>query len=272
MNRTKLIRVFGVLILIIFVAMGAIGGCEKNKNSNGGNDGDDNGTTFNGSTLGVCDLSGADSICQTCANDGNQACCKISQPPPGCGTIESVENFTPCSNNLQEACRIVIPTPTPTPTPPPPGSKRTITFVNNCGESIWVGGQSISFTPLLCEANTSVTVPGVGDCGPEGGQSGGTIMNNTAWVGPPPWGVNGGATWEIPPSHASDTTGLKGTRQLTIPNCWDSGSFYARTVCTEGANSGELTCQTAIWHRLFRVNSNVIYYLNYLPLIYLYTV
>ena len=56
MNRTKLIRIFGGLILIIFVAMGASGGCEKNNNSNGGNDGDDNGTTFNGTTLGVCDL------------------------------------------------------------------------------------------------------------------------------------------------------------------------------------------------------------------------
>lgn len=140
------------------------------------------------------------------------------------------------------------PTPNPTqpplPTPPPALGGHTITIVNNCTQSVWIGMESIKFTPLLCAAGTG-SAPAVGDCGPDGGQAGNgrhkTIENNTAWVGPPPWGADGSATWEIP-TKAADTTGLMGVRQLNIPDCWDSGVLVARTGCT--SSSGDLTCET----------------------------
>lgn len=101
--------------------------------------------------------------------------------------------------------------------------------------------ESISFTPLLC-AKDKNGAPAIGNCGPSGGQSGGTIPNNSYWVGPPPWGTNGGATWEIPEKSA-DPTGLMGVRQLNIPECWDSGVLVARTGCKK-KHDGSLTCET----------------------------
>ncbi len=101
--------------------------------------------------------------------------------------------------------------------------------------------ESINFTSLLCAASNTGK-PAIGDCGPEGGQSGNTIPNNPAWTGPPPWAADGSATWEIP-SKTGDTTGLKGVRQLSVPDCWDSGILVARTGCVSD-DMGNLTCKT----------------------------
>jgi len=62
--------------------------------------------------------------------------------------------------------------------------------------------------------------------------------------GPPPWGNGGSQTWEIPAS---------GTRSLTVPFCYTSVDFAARTGCTQTGNTlactggdcgAELNCGT----------------------------
>lgn len=228
MYKGRLLKVSVLSMFVVMISFALIGGCNNNKGS--GDLGDD--------PIRTCDLSGGDSACQVCANQSQEACCTLTTPP-GCGTVHDILNFTQCSTNHDAACKIAPPTPRP------PDQVRTITFVNNCGESVWVGGQSIHLTPLLCAPNPStVLAPAIGDCGPLGGQDSGTIPDNPEWQMAPPWSATGTPTWEIP-SEKDDTTGLKGIRQLTIPDCWDSGSFYARTGCTAGDNPGELTCQTA---------------------------
>ena len=231
MHKIISIRFLLIFSLLIFIVLGNIGGC----NNHNGREGDDD-----SDSLRTCDLSGKDSACQVCADQNQQACCTLTTPP-GCGNLNM--DGTQCHTDLSGACKIVK---TP---PPPPGSKRTITIVNNCSEPVWIGGKSIKDTALLCEPNSSnVIMAAIGDCGPEGGQSGKnnqgtTIPDNPAWTGPPPWGNNGTATWEIP-TKDNDPSGLQGIRQLTIPNCWDSGILFARTGYTS-TGPGELTCKTA---------------------------
>lgn len=287
MKYSILLRTFAVYALFAMLGLGIIGGCESPSDSDTGKGGGDDYTE-----LRTCDLTGADSACNICAELGDAACCTLTSPA-GCGSVTQILDFTGCSSDNAAACVIgaaptpapttaptaaptpeptaeptpipeptaeptgvptpvptQVPTPAPTPrhTPSPsasptpsPSPGHILTIVNNCSEPVWIGMQSINFTPLLCAANTSGS-PAVGNCGPQGGQSGGTIPNNTAWVGAPPWAEDGSATWEIPTKDA-DPANLGGIRQLNIPDCWDSGIMVARTGCTAGA-SGVLTCQS----------------------------
>ena len=262
MNNSNWIHVLPVYALFLLIGLGIIGGCETSEQ---GQDDD--------TELRTCDLTGADLACEICAQLGDAACCTLSSPA-GCGTVEAITTFTTCSSDLGAACLIGTqptpeptpvptpdptpiptpnpspaptpvptpdPTPAPTPTPSPTPGAHTLTIVNECTEPVWIGMESISFTPLLCETSNS-GAPAIGDCGPQGGQSGNTIPNNSAWTGPPPWAADGSATWEIP-TKTGDTTGLDGMRQLTVPDCWDSGILVARTGCTAD-DMGNLTCKT----------------------------
>jgi len=102
------------------------------------------------------------------------------------------------------------------------GQAHALTFVNNCSsESIWLAAYNgFSGTePLLCEAVTASK--------PETGTCSRNLQNGV----PPPWGSDGSATWEIP---------ANGTRSLTVPFCYTSADFGARTGCTE--SGGNLNC------------------------------
>lgn len=192
MNKSKRVKVLLVYVIFLLIGLGNIGGCATSEQKSGGDP-----------ELWTCDLTGVNSACKICAQLGDAACCTLSSPA-GCGTVEQITTFTACNSDLQAACVIgteptpsptPIPTPTPTQTPipmpvptpmpsPSPGV-HTLTIVNECSEPVWIGMESINFTPLLCAANNSGQLA-VGDCGPQGGQAGNTIPNDAAWTGPPP--------------------------------------------------------------------------------------
>jgi len=104
------------------------------------------------------------------------------------------------------------------------GKSHTLTFKNNCStESIWIAAYN-GFSgdePLLCEISHTGTIKT------------GTCSRNLAGGVPPPWKSDGGATWEIPSNES---------RSLTVPFCYTSAVFGARTGCTQNS-SGGLNCK-----------------------------
>lgn len=169
-------------------------------------------------------------ICSGCSP--NQFCCPKTTPG-GCNdSFENLCEFTSCISDPDSICQVTAPTPTPTPSPS--SSDHTITFINNCStESIWIAAYNGfgGTQPLLCAPSSSG--PTTGDCAPN--KQGGV---------PPPWGNNGSPTWEIPRGK---------TRSLTVPFCYTSVDFAARTGCTQTGNTlactggdcgAELNCGT----------------------------
>ena len=94
MKYINLIRVLAVYSLFIFIGLGILGGCETSPVSE---DGD--------TELSPCDLSGADSACNICAELGDAACCTLTSPA-GCGTVNQILTFTSCSTDQSAACAI----------------------------------------------------------------------------------------------------------------------------------------------------------------------
>lgn len=154
-------------------------------------------------------------ICSGCST--NQFCCpKVT--PGGCdGDYQNLCTFSTCKGSDQDMiCQVT----------PPPKTPSTIKFINKCSaESIWIaayngfGGDQ----PLLC-TTSSAGKPDTGDCGCTEGNATACKSPNPNWKGPPPWGNDGSATWEIPKRE---------TRSLTVPFCYNSATFAARTGCTQ---------------------------------------
>jgi len=166
-------------------------------------------------------------ICSGCAP--NQFCCPKSSPG-GCNdSFEDLCKFTTCMSDPGSICLIPSPTPTPTPsptptpTPSPSSANHKITFTNKCGtESIWIAAYNgfNGDAPLLCDASSA------------GKAATGNCSRNRAGGLPPPWGSDGSPTWEIPAGES---------RGLTIPFCYTSADFAARTGCTVNGPSLECT-------------------------------
>ena len=159
-------------------------------------------------------------LCSGCGI--NQFCCPLG----GCNdSYKDLCTFTNCKGSDQNMiCQVT----------PPPKTPSTIKFINSCStESIWIaaynghGGDQ----PLLC-ATSSAGKPVTGDCGCTQGSDTACKNPNPNWKGPPPWGNDGSATWEIPKGE---------TRSLTVPFCYDSATFAARTGCTQNGDSLECT-------------------------------
>jgi hypothetical protein len=70
MRSSSWIRILTVFALFIIIGLGIVGGCETTE------DGSDDGDT----ELRTCDLSGADSACEVCAEGGLAACCPLTSP------------------------------------------------------------------------------------------------------------------------------------------------------------------------------------------------
>lgn len=162
-------------------------------------------------------------ICSGCSI--NQFCCPKSNPGNCNDSYKDLCTFTTCKGSDQDMiCQVIAPPKTPS----------TIKFINSCGtESIWIaaynghGGDQ----PLLC-ATSDAGKPVTGDCGCTQGGDTACKNPNPNWKGPPPWGNDGSATWEIPKGE---------TRSLTVPFCYDSATFAARTGCTQKGDSLECT-------------------------------
>ena len=176
-------------------------------------------------------------ICSGCGI--NQFCCPKSTPGGCNNSFENLCEFTDCMSDPDSICQVTAPTPSPSPSPgptPTPAAQtgHTITFVNNCStDSIWIAAYNGfgGTQPLLCASSS--TGPTTGDCAPS--KLGGV---------PPPWGIDGSPTWEIPSG---------GTRSLTVPFCYTTVDFAARTGCTQTGNTlactggdcgAELNCGT----------------------------
>jgi hypothetical protein len=175
-------------------------------------------------------------ICSGCAP--SQFCCPKSSPG-GCNdSFEDLCKFTACMSDPDSICLISsptsTPTPTPTPTPSPSSNNHKLTFTNKCGtESIWIAAYNGfgGTQPLLCAAGNGGT-PTTGNCGCTQGDATACQNPNPNWTGPPPWGSDGSPTWEIP---ANDS------RSLTVPFCYTSANFAARTGCTPTGNALKCT-------------------------------
>ncbi len=96
MTRYTRVRFLLVCALFIMIGLGNIGGCETSGESSGGDDDD--------TELRTCDLTGADSACEICAELGDAACCTLTDPA-GCGSVSAITTFTTCSDDLQRGVR-----------------------------------------------------------------------------------------------------------------------------------------------------------------------
>lgn len=110
MKSSNWIHVLAVYALFVLIALGNIGGCETTGEGSGDDDDPE---------LRTCDLTGADSACEICAQLGDAACCTLTMPA-GCGSVTAITTFTTCNDDLPAACVIGgQPTPEPTPVPTP---------------------------------------------------------------------------------------------------------------------------------------------------------
>lgn len=144
MLKNNWIRIFGIFVLFVVIALGNI---TKGQTP-----------TPTPSGVPIC----TSQNCLDGCSQINPFCC----PQTG-GCADSVGGLSGCPDTI---CIIPSPTPAPMPTPTPTPSPRTITFINNCNIPIWVGGSNASGvtgeatgfgmapTPNTCSSNSDCTI------------------------------------------------------------------------------------------------------------------
>ena len=68
-------------------------------------------------------------------------CCPLTTPGSCSGSFADACTFSTCNTDPTKICKVPA-----APPPPPVRSTRNLTFINNCSESVWVGGSGAGLT------------------------------------------------------------------------------------------------------------------------------